>query len=130
MGRNTTRRNVAVRIAAAAIFASLLAATAAGQAPLSLQQAVSMALENNPQRKMAVADQHAAEGGVKEARSALLPRVSFTESATRGNDPVYVFGTRLRQGALHHSRLLVEPAEHAHAHRQLQFALFRQLEPV
>jgi outer membrane protein len=86
-----------VRIAAAASFASLLAATAAAQAPLSLQQAVSMALEKNPQRKMAVADQHAAEAGVKEARSGLLPRVSFTESATRGNDPVYAFGTRLRQ---------------------------------
>ena len=56
-----------------------------------------MALERNPQRKMAVADQHAAEAGVKEARSGLLPRASFTESATRGNDPVYVFGTRLRQ---------------------------------
>ncbi|HKT69033.1 MAG TPA: TolC family protein [Terriglobales bacterium] len=77
--------------------ASLLAATALAQTPLSLQQAVSMALEKNPQRKMAAADQRAAEAGLQEARSALLPRVSFTESATRGNDPVYVFGTRLRQ---------------------------------
>lgn len=97
MGGNTTRRNVAARIAAAGIFASLLAVTAAAQAPLSLQQAVSMALEKNPQRKMAVADQRAAVAGVQEARSGLLPRVGFTESATRGNDPVYVFGTRLRQ---------------------------------
>lgn len=97
MGGNTTRRNVAARIAAAGIFASLLAVTAAAQTPLSLQQAVSMALEKNPQRKMAVADQRAAVAGVQEARSGLLPRVGFTESATRGNDPVYVFGTRLRQ---------------------------------
>lgn len=80
-----------------AATASLLAATALAQTPLSLQQAVSMALEKNPQRKMAAADQRAAEAGLQEARSALLPRVSFTESATRGNDPVYVFGTRLRQ---------------------------------
>jgi outer membrane protein len=56
-----------------------------------------MALEKNPQRKMALADQRAAEAGVQEARAGLLPRVSFTESATRGNDPVYAFGTRLRQ---------------------------------
>jgi len=97
MGGNTTRRNVAARIAAAGIFVSLLAATAAAQAPLSLQQAVNMALEKNPQRKMAVADQRAAAAGVQEARSGLLPRLGFTESATRGNDPVYVFGTRLRQ---------------------------------
>lgn len=77
--------------------ASLLVPAAVAQTPLSLQQAVSMALEKNPQRKMAVADQRAAQAGVQEARSGLLPRVSFTESATRGNDPVYVFGTRLRQ---------------------------------
>ena len=38
-----------------------------------------------------------AEAGVREARSALLPRLTFSETATRGNDPVYVFGTRLRQ---------------------------------
>lgn len=75
----------------------LLAAMAAAQTSLSLQQAVSMALEKNPQRKMAVADQRVAAAGVREARSGLLPRLGFTESATRGNDPVYVFGTLLRQ---------------------------------
>ncbi|HEY6937042.1 MAG TPA: TolC family protein [Terriglobales bacterium] len=80
-----------------ALAAASLLTPALAQTPLSLQQAVSMALEKNPQRKLAVADQRAAEAGVQEARSALLPRVSFTESATRGNDPVYVFGTRLRQ---------------------------------
>ena len=98
MGRDTTRRNVAARTAAAGIFMFLLAAAmAAAQTSLSLQQAVSMALEKNPQRKMAVADQRVAAAGVREARSGLLPRLGFTESATRGNDPVYVFGTLLRQ---------------------------------
>src|SRR6185437_1121752 len=67
------------------------------QTSLTLQQAISMALERNPQRKMAVADLHAAAAGVQEARAGLLPRISFTQSATRSNDPVYVFGTRLRQ---------------------------------
>ena len=93
MGWKTIRRNIALP---AAVAASLLA-SAAAQTQLSLQQAVSIALEKNPQRKMAIADQRAAEAGVQEARSGLLPRVSFSESATRGNDPVYVFGTRLRQ---------------------------------
>jgi outer membrane protein TolC len=79
------------------LAAASLLPTAWAQTPLSLQQAVSMALEKNPQRKMALAEQHAAQAGVQEARSALLPRISFSESATRGNDPVYVFGTRLRQ---------------------------------
>jgi outer membrane protein len=94
MGWNRIRWNIALPAAA---LAFLLAPAAVGQTPLNLRQAVSMALEKNPQRRMALADQHAAEAGVQEARSGLLPRVSFTESATRGNDPVYVFGTRLRQ---------------------------------
>ncbi len=64
---------------------------------LSLQQAVNIALEKNPQRKTALADTRAASADVKEARSSLLPHVAFSEIATRGNDPVYVFGSKLRQ---------------------------------
>ena len=32
-----------------------------------------------------------------QARTMLLPQLSFTEDISRGNDPVYAFGTRLRQ---------------------------------
>ena len=31
------------------------------------------------------------------ARTTLLPQLGFTEDISRGNDPVYAFGTRLRQ---------------------------------
>jgi len=65
--------------------------------PLSLQQAASIALEKNPLRKAAFADTKAASAGVQEARSFLMPRVNFSETATRGDDPVYVFGAKLRQ---------------------------------
>ena len=65
--------------------------------PLTLQQAVNIALEKNPQRKAALADTKAASADVKEARSFLLPHVTFSETATRGDDPVYVFGSKLRQ---------------------------------
>jgi outer membrane protein TolC len=34
---------------------------------------------------------------VRQARAGLFPNVTFSETATRGNDPVYVFGSRLRQ---------------------------------
>ena len=64
---------------------------------LTLQQAVNVALEKNPQRKAALADTRAASADVREARSFLLPHVTFSETATRGNDPVYVFGSKLRQ---------------------------------
>jgi outer membrane protein len=65
--------------------------------PITLQQAVNIALEKNPERKGALADTKAASADVKEARSFLLPHVTFSETATRGNDPVYVFGSKLRQ---------------------------------
>jgi outer membrane protein TolC len=62
-----------------------------------LSQAVSVALEKNPLRKAALAETHASSAGVRVAQSSLFPRLSFSETATRGNDPVYVFGSRLRQ---------------------------------
>src|SRR6516225_6325456 len=65
--------------------------------PLTLTQAVTIALQKNPQRKAALADAKAAAADVREARSFLLPHVTFSETATRGNDPVYVFGSKLRQ---------------------------------
>lgn len=67
------------------------------RAPLTLQQAVSIALEKNPERKAALADTKVASADVREARSFLLPHATFSETATRGNDPVYVFGSKLRQ---------------------------------
>jgi outer membrane protein len=78
----------------------LLAASAQQEAqpsPLTLQQAVNVALEKNPLRKAAIADTKAASAGVREARSFLMPHLSFSETATRGDDPVYVFGSKLRQ---------------------------------
>ncbi len=78
-------------------LAAPLSAQTAPNSPLTLQQAVAIALEKNPLRKAAAADTKAASAGVKEARSFLLPHLNFTETATRGNDPVYVFGSKLRQ---------------------------------
>ena len=82
-----------------ALFGSgLLFAQQSQQAsPLTLRQAVNIALEKNPQRKAALADTRAASADVKQARSFLLPHVTFSETATAGDDPVYVFGSKLRQ---------------------------------
>lgn len=70
------------------------------QAPpsaLTLQQAVQIALEKNPQRKAAIADTKVAGADIRGARSLLLPHLSFSETANRGNDPVFVFGSKLQQ---------------------------------
>jgi outer membrane protein TolC len=64
---------------------------------LTLQQAVNIALEKNPLRKAAIADTKVASASVRAARSFLMPHLSFSETATRGDDPVYVFGSKLRQ---------------------------------
>lgn len=79
------------------ISSAAQAQQSADLSPLTLQQAVRIALEKNPLRKAAVADTKVSSADIREARSFLLPRVTFAETATRGNDPVYVFGSRLRQ---------------------------------
>ena len=85
--------------AAVTLWVSLAAQAqqSADPSPLTLQQAVRIALEKNPLRKAALADTRVSSADVREARSVLMPRVTFSETATRGNDPVYVFGSRLRQ---------------------------------
>ncbi len=83
----------------AALSASLpaFAQQASAPAPLTLSQAVKIALEKNPEHKAALADTRAASADVGAARSYLLPHAMFSETATRSNDPVYVFGSKLRQ---------------------------------
>ena len=78
-------------------FVSAWAQQEAQPSSLTLQQAVTIALEKNPVRKAAIADTKVASAGVREARSFLMPRLSFSETATRGDDPVYVFGSKLQQ---------------------------------
>jgi len=65
--------------------------------PLALRQAIDRALGQNPQAAISRADQADARAAAALARTALLPQISFTEDISRGNDPVYVFGERLRE---------------------------------
>jgi outer membrane protein TolC len=65
---------------------------------LSLREAVEEALARNPSVVAADAQQRVAEAREKEARAARLPRIGVSESATRSNNPVFVFGSLLEQG--------------------------------
>jgi outer membrane protein TolC len=67
------------------------------QEPLTLRQAIDRALGQNPEAAIARADGQEAKAAASLARTQLLPQLNFTEDISRGNDPVYVFGTRLRQ---------------------------------
>jgi outer membrane protein TolC len=64
---------------------------------LTLPDVVALALDKSPDRQISAADVAAAHVGTRLARTALLPQLGFDETVTRGNDPVYAFGTRLRQ---------------------------------
>jgi outer membrane protein len=75
----------------------LAASGAAAQETLTLRQAISGALKQNPESEAAKAEVSEAQANLATARTALLPQASFTEDISRGDDPVYAFGTRLRQ---------------------------------
>src|SRR5208282_1963732 len=77
------------------VFVGGLAAEA--QRTTTLRQAINQALGQSPQAAIARADTQDATSASKLARTAVLPQLNFTEDISRGNDPVYVFGARLRQ---------------------------------
>jgi len=81
------------------VFLMLCAAglTGAAQEPLTLRQAIQEALGQSPEAAMARAGNQEAKAAAMMARIQLLPQLNFTEDISRGNDPVYAFGTRLRQ---------------------------------
>ena len=67
------------------------------QDSLTLRQAINQALGQNPEAAIARADNQGAKSAATLVRTQLLPQLSFTEDISRGDDPVYVFGARLRQ---------------------------------
>ncbi|WP_420237470.1 TolC family protein [Telmatobacter bradus] len=80
------------------VYGALWSLPAVAQGPQwTLQQAIETALQKNPETQAAKADVKRAEAGRELARTWLLPQLSFTEDLSRGDDPVYAFGTRLRQ---------------------------------
>ncbi len=73
------------------------AAAAAAQEGLTPERALAIALENHPAIRAADRQVDAAEAGTRLARSGWLPRIEFTEEYIRSTDPVFVFGSKLRQ---------------------------------
>lgn len=68
----------------------------AGQ-PVTLTEAVEIALKNNPAIAASSSYAEAVRQGIATAEAARYPKLDFTEGFTRGNNPVYVFGTLLTQ---------------------------------
>jgi len=79
------------------LIGCILPAGARGQQPLTLMQAIQIALKQNPDVNAGKAGVEEAKAQASLARTQYLPQVNFAEDMSRGTDPVYVFGTRLRQ---------------------------------
>ena len=67
------------------------------QSGLSLKEAVDAALKNHPAMEAGAARVDAATEGVRKAKGGYLPKLDYTESWTRSDNPVFVFGSLLDQ---------------------------------
>lgn len=67
------------------------------QDPMSLKDAVHVALDRNKSVEASVAARKAAESRVAAARSGALPKVNYSESWTRSDNPVFVFSSLLTE---------------------------------
>ncbi|HXV64702.1 MAG TPA: TolC family protein [Vicinamibacteria bacterium] len=84
-----------------------------GQTPretetLSLPAAVASARAQSPMMLAAAATTDASAARIEQARAALLPRLDFIESATRSDNPVFVFGSLLNQGRFTESNFALD----------------------
>jgi outer membrane protein len=79
------------------LISCMIPAGVRAQEPLTLGQAIQIALKQSPEVDAARAGVDEAKANSSLARTQFLPQVNFAEDMSRGNDPVYVFGTRLRQ---------------------------------
>ncbi len=80
-----------------AILGLALAPLWAQDSPLSLREAVRAALAGNKSLAASAAGVHAAEARIAQAKSGYLPKLNFSESFARSDNPVFVFGTLLTQ---------------------------------
>jgi outer membrane protein TolC len=94
---------------APAILAMLCSLPVWAQDPLSLQDAVRTALEKNKSIEASGAAQQAAGSKVQEARGGFLPKVNYSESWTRSDNPVFVFSSLLTEHQFGEQNFLLGP---------------------
>lgn len=110
MRLNRETRTRALRGASAALVVFGTAASVAAPRPLAAQQvdretrtpltlddAVAEALTGNPAHRVSGRSASIARAEARAATSPLLPAVDIGTGVTRSDDPVFAFGTRLRQ---------------------------------
>ena len=76
--------------------------------PLSLDEAIAEALEGNASLAVARAETDLAGAEARAAAAPLWPRVDLSSGWTRSDDPVFAFGTKLRQGIFSEADLALD----------------------
>jgi len=66
--------------------------------PLTLKQAIEIALLKNPATQVTAAGRNLADAQLEEARAGRKPLLQASETFSNSNNPVFVFGTLLEQG--------------------------------
>jgi outer membrane protein len=109
--RRVTQRKVGdnAQFGVAVVILAILPALLWGQDTLSLKEAVRTALEKNKLIEASSAAQQAAESKIAEARSAFLPKVNYSESWSRSDNPVFVFSSLLSQHQFGLENFLIGP---------------------
>ncbi|MTI86993.1 MAG: TolC family protein [Balneolaceae bacterium] len=67
---------------------------------LSLEEALNKASSEGYEVRLSRQQQRAAKAGMQQANAVFLPRISIEEAAVKTNDPIGVFGIKLRQGII------------------------------
>lgn len=91
------------------IFVMLFALPVWGQDPLSLKEAVKTALEKNRSIEASGAAQRAAGSRIQEARGGFLPKVNYSESWSRSDNPIFVFSSLLTEHQFGEQNFLIGP---------------------
>jgi outer membrane protein TolC len=68
--------------------------------PLSMAEAIQIAVNQNPQVKAADFQVMVMESNSIQARSGFFPKIDFSETFNRTTNPMWTFGTKLNQGTI------------------------------
>ena len=101
----------------------LVATALQAQAPLGLRDAARMALSKHPSVEAVAGRAKAAEARIEQARSGFRPKVNYTESFMRSDNPVFVFSSLLTQHQFTEQNFLIGPLNRPEALNNFQSQL-------
>ena len=83
--------------------------------PLTLSEAVEIALAKNPLTRGTAAGRQVADAQLAAARATRMPLLQASESVTTSNNPVFVFGSLLEQGRFGPNNFLIDSLNNPNA---------------